>query len=86
MAEVQQGQPRWMVQAGSFSDVSNANSLRDQLRSRNFSATLTSTVIDGRTMYRVQVGPHSSRDEGERTRERLQRELSISGSVIPVYN
>jgi DedD protein len=81
-----QSQPRWMVQAGSFSDVDNANSLRDRLRSSNFSASLQQTVVDGRTMYRVHVGPHSSRDESERTRERLRRELNINGSVIPVYN
>ncbi len=81
-----QTQPRWMVQAGSFSNVDNANSLRNRLRSSNFSASLQQTVVDGRTMYRVHVGPHSSREESERTRERLQRELNINGSVVPVYN
>jgi DedD protein len=81
-----QTQPRWMVQVGSFSNLDNANSLRARLQSSNYTTSLQQTVVDGRTMYRVHVGPHSSRDEGERTRERLRRELNINSSVVPVYN
>lgn len=87
MAEYQQQQqPRWMVQAGSFRDRDNADSLRNRLRAQQFPAALYPATVDGQTMYRVQVGPHSSRAESERTRDRLQRETGISGSVVPVYN
>lgn len=79
-------QPRWVVQAGSFESAGNAGQLHDQLRAQQFPAILSQTTVDGRVLYRVQVGPHSSRAEGERMRDRLRRETGIEGSLIPVYN
>jgi len=79
-------QPRWVVQAGSFESAANAGQLRDRLREQRFPVTLSQATIDGRVLYRVQIGPHSSRAEGERMRDRLQRETGIEGSLIPVYN
>ena len=79
-------EPRWMVQAGSFSVADNANQLRDQLRRKNFAASLSQVQVNGQTLYRVQVGPHATRSEGERTQTRLQQEAGIKGSIVPVYN
>ena len=78
--------PRWMVQAGSFYIAENASMLREKLRQQSFPATLQTAVVEGRTVYRVQVGPHSTRAEGERTKERLLRDAGIKGSIVPVYN
>lgn len=88
MAEYQAraDEPRWMVQAGSFEALENANQLRDRLRDRQFPATLTQATVNGRRLYRVQIGPHSSRAEGERVRDRLRHETGIDGSLIPVYH
>ena len=78
--------PRWMVQAGSFYVAENASMLREKLRQQSFPASLQSAVVDGRTVYRVQVGPHATRAEGERTQARLLREAGINGNIVPVYN
>ena len=78
--------PRWMVQAGSFYVAENASMLREKLRQQSFPATLQTAEVEGRTVYRVQVGPHATRAEGERTRERLLRDAGIKGNVVPVYN
>jgi len=79
-------QPRWMVQAGSFYVAQNASMLRDKLRQQSFPTSLQTAVIDGRTVYRVQVGPHATRAEGERTQARLLQEAGINGNLVPVYN
>lgn len=82
----QSDQPRWMVQAGSFEAADNAHQLRDRLRAQQFPATLTQATVSGRLLYRVQIGPHSSRAESERVRDRLRHETGIDASLIPVYN
>ena len=79
-------QPRWVLQVGSFESAANAGQLHDRLRAQQFPVTLSQTTVDGRTLYRVQIGPYSSRAEGERTRSRLQRDSGIEGHLIPVYN
>ncbi len=78
-------QPRWMVQVGSFAEIKHAEKLRDRLQAHHFAAILTPVRVDGKTLYRVRIGPHSSRARGERTRERLQRQLGINGALVPVY-
>jgi cell division protein FtsN len=77
---------RWVVQVGSFSLQQNANSLRDQLRSRNFSASVESVQVSGQTMYRVRVGPHGSRGESEQVLSRLRQAGISSGQVISLNN
>ena len=73
----------WAVQAGSFSLEENASLLRDRLRAQRFAAAVQRTVIGGRTLYRVRIGPQTSRADSERVRERLLREAGVSGEVVP---
>ena len=77
---------RWVVQAGSFADSQNARLLRERLRTLQFQVSMNQATVDGQTRYRVQLGPHVSRAESERIRERLLREAGIPSSVVPVYN
>jgi cell division septation protein DedD len=75
-----------MVQAGSFYVAQNASLLREKLRQQRFPTQLQTAEVEGRTVYRVQVGPHATRAEGERTQVRLLREAGINGSLVPIYN
>lgn len=83
--QAQVEQPRWMVQVGSFSEVKHAEELRDRLQAHHFAAVLTRARVDGKTLYRVRIGPHSTRAAGEHTRQRLESELGINGALVPVY-
>lgn len=74
----------WIVQAGSFAVARNANLLRDQLRARNFPASLRAVTVNGQTRYRVNVGPYQSRTASEQVRQRLQQEARLNGSVRKV--
>jgi DedD protein len=73
----------WMVQVGSFSQLQNANSLREKLRSQRFNASVQSVAVAGRTLYRVRIGPQGSRAESEQVLTRLQNEAGVSGQVVP---
>ncbi|MFO1352444.1 MAG: SPOR domain-containing protein [Gammaproteobacteria bacterium] len=74
----------FMVQAGTFAAVEKATELRDRLRARGFNTSLFPVTVDGRPLYRVRVGPQASRAESEQARDRLQRDLGVQGSIVPI--
>jgi DedD protein len=75
----------WVVQAGSFSQQENANDLRDKLIGQGFDAFVESSDTAGQTLYRVRIGPQSSRGQGESTLARL-RALGFDGQVVSLRN
>lgn len=52
----------WAVQLGSFSRQDNAERLAAELQGKGFPAFLQPTSQDGKTLYRVRVGPVSTRE------------------------
>ena len=73
----------WAVQAGSFSEPRYANQLRDRLRSQRFPATVRQAQVDGRTLFRVQIGPQN-RAASEQVLQRMRQEVGINGTVMPL--
>lgn len=61
----------WVVQVGSFTRETNALVLRDRLREADFEAFVQRTDTDGRTLWRVRIGPIATREEANRLSERL---------------
>jgi DedD protein len=51
----------WTVQLGSFSDEANARRLAQRAGTFGYKAAVTSHRSDGRTLYRVRVGPQPTR-------------------------
>lgn len=54
---------RWAVQVGSFSARDNADRLSDWCREQGYGARVLALPENGRTLYRVRVGPYASRNE-----------------------
>jgi DedD protein len=54
-------QKGWLVQLGSFSEEANARRLAERVSTFGYRANITSHRTSGRVMYRVRVGPESSR-------------------------
>ena len=52
----------WLVQVGTFGQKDNAERLAASLKQRGFAAFVSPTARDGKTMFRVRVGPSGSRD------------------------
>lgn len=73
---------RWVVQAGSFAEPSNAETLVQQLRKDGLSAYSETLSTSSSSIHRVRIGPFLERDEAMRTKQLLADNLSIDGVVM----
>jgi cell division septation protein DedD len=71
--EPQPGAGAVVIQVLSSSDEAQANGLISRLRADGYRAFLSPVDVDGRTMYRVRVGPYDSRESAEVDAEKLKR-------------
>ena len=74
------GGEAWVVQIGSFSEEDNAQRLAQRVAGLGFNARVSTFTASGGAMYRVRVGPESSR---ERAVE-IVSSLSMHGFVAQV--
>jgi|HigsolmetaAR201D_1030396.scaffolds.fasta_scaffold02527_9 rare lipoprotein A len=73
------------VQAGAFSSEANASKLVAQLRAEGISnASIRADTVDGRTLFRVRVGPVPSVADFDRTLARLKK-LGIEDAHLATY-
>lgn len=72
----------WAVQVGSFNDKIKADILRRELQIRRLPAFIATARVEGKLMYRVRVGPDLSREQADRWRERLARDLNLNANVV----
>lgn len=80
----EQGVPyAWTLQLGAFSDVNNANTLRDQLRGQGYKAYTEVSADSGLT--RVYVGPELQRAAIESLQKKLQQEMQQGDIYIKRY-
>ncbi|MDR2875785.1 MAG: septal ring lytic transglycosylase RlpA family protein [Methylobacillus sp.] len=69
------------VQAGAFRSRDNAEQLLDKLRQRGLAENVTAENWYNDDVYRVRLGPYSSRDEAERAAASIRDALGISTLV-----
>ncbi len=82
----QQSQPAsYSMQAASFLVASDANQLRAKLLLQDLPATVNSSLVEGRTWYRVLVGPFEQKVQAERVMTQL-RNQNLSAMWIDNYN
>lgn len=72
----------WAVQVGSFSKKSNALGLKDKLRKKKFPAFVERIINDNKAIYRVRVGPETSRKNAERVKQQLVKEFKLGGLIV----
>lgn len=72
----------WVVQMGSFSSEQNALRLRDRLREAKFVTQVEKVQINGKTHFRVRVGPYLERTDAERDQKKLAQSLDLKGRVL----
>jgi len=51
------------IQTGAFTSIKYAEGAKDHLESRGIKSIIEDPVINGKTWYRVRVGPYTTRDE-----------------------
>jgi len=74
--------PGWYIQVGSFSQQMNAEGLRDRLQAAGHSTRLQAINIGKAQVYRVLVGPTTSRASAEQQNAKLEKQQQIKGIVI----
>ena len=72
----------WIVQVVSLSNKANAMALRDRLRKGDFATQVEEVRVDGKTHYRVRVGPFLERAEADRVRAQIADRFEQNGRVM----
>jgi DedD protein len=54
---------KFWIQTGAFSTIKYAEGAKDYLAARGITSIIEDPVINGKTWYRVRVGPYTTRDE-----------------------
>ncbi|HEX4854501.1 SPOR domain-containing protein [Arenimonas sp.] len=73
---------RYVVNVGSFSNLANARSLADKLRSRGLPLTSESVDVGGKPAMRLRVGPYGDRTAAEAARLRVEAVTGGSAAVV----
>jgi DedD protein len=71
----------WIVQLGSFGEEGNARRLAQRASTFGYKADVSSTRSNGRTLYRVRVGPATTRGKADATASAL-RAHGIESKVV----
>jgi cell division protein FtsN len=72
----------YWIQAGSFSSSSRAEEVSRSLEAKGLAAKTSTRDLDGKTHFRVRVGPHASKAEAEKFLDWIQGLKGFEGSYI----
>jgi DedD protein len=73
----------WVVQLGSFSDELNARGLAKSVSDSGFKVEVSPLFAKKGTVWRVRVGPYSTREQAVKTTTQLRERLGRDGLVMP---
>jgi DedD protein len=72
----------WVVQLASLTLESNAEVLQERVRKLGLHAFILRSQVEGKSMFRVLVGPELLRSNANKQRQRLLDELKLDGLVV----
>lgn len=72
----------WAVQVGSFKNRKNALALKEKIHKKKLYAFVERVVKNNTTIYRVRVGPQTTRKKAEVVKLMLKKEMKLSGLVV----
>lgn len=84
VVEPRVGLTAWVVQVGSFSSRENAEKLVAQIREMKYAAFMEQAEVDGKTVFRVKVGPEIDRKLADKMLASLNKDLkslNLKGSL-----
>ncbi|MCP5266752.1 MAG: SPOR domain-containing protein [Burkholderiaceae bacterium] len=76
-----QGAVSYLLQAGAFRSVGDADAMRAKLALVGFEARVVQAQVGGQALFRVRVGPYAQLDDMNRVRAKLA-EAGIEASVV----
>lgn len=72
----------WAVQLAAFTVESQANALRDRLRSQGFDGYVDGVSTSGGKFWRVRAGPFATREAATAARGDIAQKLTIKGDIV----
>ena len=82
-AETRAGGDSWVLQVGSFQDRKKALAQRDKLRKSNIAAVFIEQFsLDGKSSYRVRLGPFLNRDQTRVAQNKIKAKHDIDGIIM----
>jgi DedD protein len=76
------GASAWVVQVASFTDEPKAFKLRDRMRKAGHPTFVERHRSDKGMIYRVKVGPVLQRNEADRLKKQIAKEVKLDGLVL----
>lgn len=76
------GLTRWYIRAGSFSKEENATARWTELRKQGFPASLETAQVNGKTLYRIKVGPELDHKRAKAMQEKVDRLNKIKSLLV----
>ncbi|WP_199930506.1 SPOR domain-containing protein [Sedimenticola thiotaurini] len=79
-----EGLAAWVIQVGSFSNRENAEKLVETIRNMKYAAFMEQAAVDGKTLFRVMVGPEVDRKLADQMLVKLNKDiksLDLKGRV-----
>jgi DedD protein len=70
------------LQVGTFDQNKNAIKLRDKLRKAGYTAFVFKSSANGKTSYKVRVGPELKHSVLEKTKEKIKKTMKIDGYIV----
>ena len=82
-AEERPGGESWVLQVGSFQDRDKALAQRDKLRKSDIAAVFIEKFdIDGKSSYRVRLGPFINREQSRVAQNKVKAKHDIDGIIM----
>jgi len=72
----------YAVQVGSFNNRSNALGLKEKIRNKDMHAFVERIMKDNKPVYRVRVGPAITKQRAEKLKQKLEKELKLTGLIV----
>lgn len=77
------GGDSWVLQVGSFQDRDKALAQRDKMRKSNIAAVFIEQFdVDGKTSYRVRLGPFINREQSRVAQNKIKAKHDIGGIIM----
>ncbi|BAU47302.1 sporulation protein [Sulfurifustis variabilis] len=72
----------WVVQVGTFSNITNAERLEDKLREQGHAVRTERITLDAGKAVRLQVGPFRDKALALKAQAQIQKEIGLQGVVL----
>lgn len=72
----------WAVQVAALESEADANRLRERLKAAGFASFADRVAANGKTLWRVRVGPEVDRAAAERQRTAVRDKLKLDGVIV----